>query len=97
MTLDALLATLDSVPLVASVQASPGSPLNDPGVLLRMAKASLQEGVKVLRLEGAENISLIRKETGAACIGLIKRRYEDSEVYITPTNAEVGLEERESP
>ena len=89
MTLDALLATLDSVPLVASVQASPGSPLNDPGVLLRMAKASLQEGVKVLRLEGAENISLIRKETGAACIGLIKRRYEDSEVYITPTNAEV--------
>ncbi|MEX2242475.1 MAG: putative N-acetylmannosamine-6-phosphate 2-epimerase [Fimbriimonadaceae bacterium] len=89
MTLDALLAALDSAPLVASVQASPGSPLQNDDVLLRMAKASLQEGVRVLRLEGAETIRKIRGETGAVCIGLIKRQYDGSEVYITPTNAEV--------
>ncbi len=89
MTLDALLATLESAPLVASVQASPGSPLANDDVMLRCAQASLQEGVKVLRLEGAACISKIKGETGAVCIGLIKRQYDGSEVYITPTNAEV--------
>ena len=89
MTLDAFLATLDSAPLVASVQASPGSPMAEDEALLRMARASLQEGVRVMRLEGASTISRIKQETSATCIGLIKRSYEASEVYITPTNAEV--------
>lgn len=89
MTLDALLATLESSPLVASVQASPGSPLAREDVLLEMARASLQEGVRVLRLEGASCIAKIKKETNATCIGLIKRNYDGSEVYITPTAKEV--------
>ncbi len=89
MTRDDLLSLLLECPLVASVQASPGSPLDDPGILLKLAQASLMHGVKVLRLEGVENIKRIKGETGAPVIGLIKRRYPDTELYITPTLREV--------
>ncbi|MCH8980325.1 MAG: putative N-acetylmannosamine-6-phosphate 2-epimerase [Armatimonadetes bacterium] len=89
MTLDTLLSKLEESPLVASVQASPGSPVQDTDALLRMAQASLQEGVTVLRLEGAETISAVREATSAVCIGLIKRQYDGSEVFITPTRKEV--------
>ena len=74
--------------LIASVQAS--SPeLNDPETLLRLAKASLAEGVEVLRLEGVENIRYVKAETGALVIGLIKKQYPGFEVFITPTRREV--------
>lgn len=89
MTVSEFLALLRECPLVASVQASPGSPLDDPETLLKLAKASLSQGVKVLRLEGVENIKRIQGETGAVVIGLIKRGYPGSEVYITPTMREV--------
>lgn len=89
MTHDQLLVLLNECPIIASVQASPGSPLEDPNTLLQMAQASLGEGVRVLRLQGVENIRTIRAGTKAPTIGLIKRDYPGSEVYITPTLAEV--------
>lgn len=89
MRLDQLLEVLDSAPLIASVQASPGSPLDTATALLPLAQASLQQGVRVLRLQGLEAIRAIRGATGAPVIGLIKRAYEGSEVYITPTALEV--------
>lgn len=89
MTLPELLDRVRSCPLVASVQASDGSPVDDPSTLLRLAQASQTQGVTVLRLQGAANISTIRGGTGLPVIGLIKRSYEGSEVYITPTRAEV--------
>lgn len=84
----ALLAAIRAQPLIASVQASEG-PVDDAETLLRLAQASLQAGVRALRLEGVERIERIRKATGAPVIGLIKKRYPGSEVYITPTLAEV--------
>ncbi len=89
MTLDSLLAILADAPLIASVQASAGSPVDDPETLLKLAQASLANGVKVLRLQGIANIDHIKSATGAPVIGLIKRNYPGSEVYITPTSAEV--------
>jgi putative N-acetylmannosamine-6-phosphate epimerase len=83
------LAVLQEAPLVASVQASPGSPLADPETLLKLARASLDNGVRVLRLEGVASIRHIKAATGAPVIGLIKREYEGSSVYITPTRREV--------
>lgn len=83
-----LLAAIRAQPLVASVQASEG-PIDDTETLLKLAQASLQAGVRALRLEGVERIDRIRKATGAPVIGLIKKRYPGSEVYITPTLAEV--------
>lgn len=89
MTLDELLALLRDDPLVVSVQASEGSPADDTETLLRLAGASISQGVRLLRLEGAERVRRIRDATGCAAIGLIKRRYPDSEVTITPRAAEV--------
>lgn len=89
MTVSQFLAILAEAPLIASVQASPQSPVDDPHTLLRLAQTSLQEGVRVLRLEGLENITLIKSETKAPTIGLIKRGYPGTSHYITPTLKEV--------
>ena len=89
MTRDALLSLFEEAPLVASAQASEGSPLADPETLLKLAESSLKAGVKVLRLQGVEAIRHIKGKTGAPVIALIKRHYDSSPVYITPTMREV--------
>lgn len=89
MTLRDFLAILDRAPLIASVQAPEGSPLDSPNPLYRCAEASLENGVSILRLQGVENIRYIHEHTQAPTIGLIKREYKDSAVYITPTLREV--------
>lgn len=80
---------LSEGPIIASVQADAGTPLDDPKILLASAQASLQQGVKLLRLQGTENIRTIKQATNAPVIGLIKRVYSGSDVYITPTRTEV--------
>lgn len=90
MTSDDLRELLRACPLVASVQASDGSAVDDPATLLRLAQASIAQGVKVLRLQGAANIKAIKKVLDVPVIGLVKRKYPDSEVYITATAWEVG-------
>jgi len=90
MTLREFQALCRRMPLIASVQASPGSPLSPPPFLVPLAQASLAEGVSVLRLEGIASIERIRAECGAPpTIGLIKKEYPGSPVYITPTLEEV--------
>jgi putative N-acetylmannosamine-6-phosphate epimerase len=91
MTVAELKELFRECPLVASVQAGEGSPLDDPNVLLRLAQASIGEGVQVLRLQGVENIRTIKSGTGLPVIGLIKRSYPVSDVYITPTLKEVQV------
>ncbi len=54
-----------------------------------MALASIQEGVTTLRMQGIDNIRAVRASSNVPIIGLIKRNYPDSEVYITPTVREV--------
>ena len=88
MKLPFLLAKLREAPLVASVQASPG-PLDHEDTLLRLAKASAQEGVGVLRLEGVKAVRKLMPGLGLPIIGLLKRKYPDSDVYITPTAQDV--------
>ncbi len=83
------LAALRQQPLIVSVQTNEGSAVDDAETLLKLAKASVAEGVAVLRLEGAGRVRKIRSETGAIAIGLIKRNYPGSSVYVTPTSAEV--------
>ncbi|MBL8048233.1 MAG: putative N-acetylmannosamine-6-phosphate 2-epimerase [Chthonomonas sp.] len=75
-------------PLVVSVQSSSDT-LHDPAILLPLAQASLESGAEWLRLEGVATVSLIRGATGAPTIGLIKRAYEGSTIYITATAKEV--------
>lgn len=89
MTLEKLLALFADSPLVASSQASDGSPLASPSTLRLLAESSLMAGVKVLRLQGVEAIRHIHGALRAPTIALIKRHYDDSPVYITPTMEEV--------
>jgi putative N-acetylmannosamine-6-phosphate epimerase len=76
--------------LIASVQAADGSPVQDPATLARLAQASQAQGVNLLRLQGSDSIKVVGQATGLPVIGLIKRAYPGSEVYITPTLQEVG-------
>lgn len=76
-------------PLVVSVQASDGAAVDSPQILQRLAECSIAQGVEVLRLQGVENIRTIKAATGKPVIGLIKKTYKNSDVYITPTEVEV--------
>ncbi|MEI7575756.1 MAG: putative N-acetylmannosamine-6-phosphate 2-epimerase [Armatimonadota bacterium] len=84
-----ILDLLHRCPLVASVQASEGAAVDDSSTLLKLAKCSLDQGVEVLRLQGVENVQTIKGATGKPVIGLIKKSYPGSDVYITPTEMEV--------
>jgi N-acylglucosamine-6-phosphate 2-epimerase len=71
--------------LIVSVQAPEDSPLRDPGVIAAMAEACLRRGAVGVRVEGPEAIGAVRRRCGDALIvGLWKRTYRDSPVYITP-------------
>ncbi|MEB3234554.1 MAG: N-acetylmannosamine-6-phosphate 2-epimerase [Cyanobacteriota bacterium] len=71
--------------LIVSVQAPEGSPLRDPEVIAAMAEASLRNGASAVRLESPEHIGAVRRRCPKALIiGLWKRSFADSPVYITP-------------
>ena len=71
--------------LIVSVQAPEGSPMRDPAVIAAMAEASLRQGAAGVRLESPEHIGAVRRRCpGALIVGLWKRSFKDSPVYITP-------------
>lgn len=71
--------------LIVSVQAPEGSPMRDPEVIAAMAQASLNNGAVGVRLESPEHIAAVRRRCPEALIvGLWKRTYPESPVYITP-------------
>lgn len=76
--------------LIVSVQAPEGSPLRDPEVIAAMAEASLRNGATGVRLESPEHIGAVRRRCPQALIiGLWKRTFAGSSVYITPRWAEL--------
>lgn len=75
--------------LIVSCQALPNEPLHSSFIMGRMALAAKEGGARAIRAQGADDIQEIKKVTGLPVIGLIKRNYEDSPIYITPTLAEV--------
>jgi len=71
--------------LIVSVQAPEGSPMRHPDVIAAMAEASLRHGALGVRLESPEHIGAVRRRCpDALIVGLWKRVYPDSKVYITP-------------
>lgn len=71
--------------LIVSVQAPEGSPLRDPHVIAAMAEACLRNGASGVRLESPEHIGAVRRRCPEALIvGLWKRTFAGSPVYITP-------------
>ena len=71
--------------LIVSVQAPLGSPMRDPEVIAAMAEAALRNGAVGVRLESPEHIGAVRRRCPQALIiGLWKRTFPGSSVYITP-------------
>lgn len=59
--------------------------MRHPDVIAAMAEASLRQGAIGVRLESPEHIGAVRRRCPEALIvGLWKRTYPDSSVYITP-------------
>ncbi len=75
--------------LVISCQALPDEPLHSPFIMGRMALAAKEAGAKGIRAQGVKDILEIKKVTGLPVVGIIKKDYPDSEVFITATKEEV--------
>lgn len=69
--------------LVVSSQASPGDPLEDTDAIRRIALAAIGGGAAGLRLNSAEQIAAIRRDTDVPVIG-IEKRYGSMGMRITP-------------
>lgn len=76
--------------LIVSVQAPEGSPLRDPLAIAAMAEAALVNGAVGVRLESPEHIAAVRRRCPEALIvGLWKRTWPGTSVYITPRWQEI--------
>lgn len=75
--------------LVVSCQALENEPLHSPFIMARMALAAAEGGAAGIRANSVVDIEAIKQQVALPVIGLIKRDYPDSEVFITPTLREV--------
>ena len=75
--------------LIVSCQALENEPLHSSYVMQRMAVAAMYGGAVGIRANSVSDILEIRKEVKLPVIGIIKRVYDDSDVYITPSMKEV--------
>lgn len=75
--------------LIVSCQALPHEPLHSSFIMGRMAKAAKEGGAVGIRANTKEDIAEIQTQVDLPVIGIVKRDYEGSEIYITPTMKEV--------
>ncbi len=75
--------------LVVSCQALKGEPLHSSFIMSKMALSAKEGGAIGIRANTKNDIVEIKKEVKLPIIGIVKKNYEDSEVYITPTIKEV--------
>lgn len=75
--------------LIVSCQALPDEPLHSSFIMGRMALAAKQGGAAGIRAQGVDDIIEIMNVVDLPVIGIIKRNYDDSDIYITSTKKEV--------
>lgn len=75
--------------LIVSCQALPHEPLHSSFIMGRMALAAKEGGAFGIRANTKEDIAEIQSQVDLPIIGIVKRDYEDSSIYITPTMREV--------
>lgn len=75
--------------LVVSCQALEHEPLHSSFIMGRMALAAKEGGAMGIRANTKEDIREIQRNVDLPIIGIVKRNYEGSRVYITPTMKEV--------
>lgn len=69
--------------LIVSCQASPGDPLENTDAIRRMALAAIGGGASGLRVNSAEHIAALRRDTALPIIG-IQKYYGPAGLRITP-------------
>ena len=74
--------------LIVSCQALADEPMFGSEVMAKFALAAKQGGAKGIRANTIPDIRAIKKTVDLPVIGIIKKDYPDSEVYITPTFVE---------
>lgn len=74
--------------LIVSCQAAEGEPFYGLNLMRYMARAAVEGGAVAIRAL-AEEIPAIKEEVSVPVIGLVKRSYADSEVYLSPTFKEI--------
>ena len=75
--------------LIVSCQALLHEPLHSSFIMGRMALAAKEGGAYGIRANTKEDIKEIKETVNLPIIGIVKRDYADSKVYITPTLKEV--------
>lgn len=75
--------------LIVSCQALPTEPLHSSFIMGRMARAAAEGGALGIRANTPEDIEEIKKNVDLPVIGIWKKDFEDSKVYITPTMEEI--------
>ncbi len=75
--------------LVVSCQASEGTPMNTPEFIAAQAMTVELAGAHAIRAQGIENVKRVVLSVKVPVIGLVKSFSTESEVYITPTVADV--------
>lgn len=75
--------------LIVSCQALPQEPLHSSFIMGRMARAAKVGRASGIRANTCEDIKEIQKEVDLPIIGIIKKDYDNSKIYITPTMKEV--------
>lgn len=75
--------------LVVSCQALEHEPLHSDFIMSRMAVAAEQGGAAAIRANGVEDVKSILRAVELPVIGIIKRDYPGSDVYITATMTEI--------
>lgn len=71
--------------LIVSCQALEGEPLYGPEFMAEMARAARLGGAAGIRANSGADIRAIRRTVALPVIGIVKRTYADSPVFITPT------------
>ncbi len=88
MDKQSLLAKLERG-LIVSCQALEDEPLHSSYIMSRLAVAAQEGGAVGIRANSYEDISAIKKLVDLPVIGIVKRDYDDSKVFITATLKEV--------
>lgn len=75
--------------LIVSCQALPDEPLHSSWIMGKMALAAKEGGAVGIRANTKADILAIKEEVDLPIIGIVKRDYDNSSVFITATQLEV--------
>lgn len=75
--------------IIVSCQAEPDEPLGKPEILAALAETVVAGGAAGIRAESPPNIRAMKARLDVPVIGIYKKHYAGSEVFITPTVQEI--------